>query len=325
MSARTYVLAGVPLAALLASSLYSYGSGVDPYTVGVANLTKARPSCGNCHSGTQGANSLKVKLAPTARSLTPGQSLSVTLSATGGVADAQLRGGFTCDVSSGAFTAGTNSRLTSRSDAITHSRNSGHNRTWTYGYTASTNPGLIEMYATLLTSNGSGTSGDIWGFAAFNSAAVQGTAVRLYVNAPGVVPVGSACAGSYENVPVFGAKQAPQRGNAAFGFDLFSVPASAGMALLVNGPSNFTLDLAIVGITGGCNLLVDPANVIVFNGATTAGDPERATATGSFPMPIPNSPSLAGVQFQCQVAILDVNSGRPTPITMTNALRVTVQ
>ena len=325
MSRASHVVLSVPAAILLASALHSFSAGIDPLSSGIANLNRALPSCGGCHLGVQGQNNLRVRVDLSAHSLAPGQAISITTSATGGTTDPQLRGGFSSDVTAGTFTAGANTRVAIRPDAISHSQRT-PGRSWTYGYVAPLSPGPVEMFVTVNTVNGDGfNSGDIWGFHGFQASAAVPTPVRLYVNAQGVQPVGTACAGGFGNVPVLGARQVPQVGNQAFAVEAHGLPPGTGVALLLNAPTNFTpIELGPIGMAG-CTLHVDPVNLVVLNGLSGTGDAQRATATANFPLPIPNDPRVLGNVLVVQAAILDLASGRPTPITMTNGLRVTVQ
>lgn len=319
MSIKVTLLVGSSLlvgASLLPSRSGGYYSG---------SVTKNAPSCGNCHRSAPGSASgfpaMNVAVTPSARSLTPGQSISVSTQVTGGQT-ASTKGGFASDANSGTFSAGSGTRLIG-SSAIVHSNPD--NRSWSYGYTAGTTPGVVQMYTVGLTANGDGNNGseDFWAFHGFDQTATVSTPVRLYVNnAAGITPNGESCVGSFGNYPVLGAKEAPTVGNGSFAVEVHgAAPTSPITALL--GLQIPPLDLGVIGITG-CKLYVQP--LLTVNGATGAGNAQRGEGVAVVPVPIPNNPSFRGSSLQIQVAIVDLAvGGRTLPITMTNALLVTVQ
>jgi hypothetical protein len=327
------VSAALAATILVTSLLHSSGSGVWPGLVIVGNGTVpldvalAAPSCGTtgCHRVFPGGLNLAVRCVPTARSLTPNQAISVTTSATGGQTITTW-GGFVTQASAGTFTPGSNSQLAlTTASVVTHTAAiNSNNRVWTFGYKAPATPGLVELYTVVNTVNGSGTADaqDFWGFHGYNGAANVVTPVRLYVNAPGVTPIGASCVGSFGQFPVLGCKTPPAVPNASFALELHGAPPTVTCGLMLGAnPSWQPLDLGIIGITG-CSLYVDALLTI---GATTGiGDLFRAEGTATFALPIPNDAGLHGGVLQCQVAILDANNGRPTTITMTNGLSVTI-
>lgn len=289
-----------------------------------STVTRSAPSCGNCHRSTPGSASgfsaLNVAVTPSARSLTPSQSITIATQVTGGQTTSGT-GGFSSDVDSGAFSAGTGSRLVS-STAIVQSNSS--SRSWTYGYTAGTTPGVVQMWVVGMTSNGNSTddSGDFWAFHGSDQTATQSTPVRLYVNnASGVTPNGDACVGSYGNYPVLGARLAPTIGNANFAVEVYGAAPAAPVAMLL-GQQIPPIDLGFIGITG-CNLYVQ--SFLTLSGATGAGNAQRGEGVAIFPVPIPNAPVIRGARLQMQAAIVDVANGRRLPITATNGLLITVQ
>lgn len=288
-------------------------------------LTRFAPACGNCHNPLPGAPApfqpILVSLQPTARILATGQSIQVALSATGGQS-ASPNGGFAMDTNAGTFSAGPNTAVVPPGNAITHSNSS--TRSWSFGYTASNTPGLVELYSVVNTVNNDMINGveDLWAFHGFDDTAVQGTPVRLFVNAPGVVTLGSACAGSFGNVPVLGCPQSPTAGNQTFTLDLHGgAPHSTAAVLLGVTAFNPGLDLGIVGVTG-CALFVDP--LVTIFGGTSAGDAQRGEGAASFGVPIPNRPDLIGATLHCQGLVVDPANGRPTPLTMTNGVSATI-
>jgi hypothetical protein len=318
-----HALVGALAAGGLAASaaLSSFSSGL--YS---QSYPRSLPSCGSCHNAqpgsTQGLPELRVTLAPGARSLAAGQAISVTVSSTGGQTASGL-GGFVADVTGGAFTAGSNSRLWGRGLGISHDRASP--RSWTFGYTAPQTPGVVEMAAVVNTVNGNGVrdAGDVWAFHGFDGKATTGTLVRLFVNAPGVAPFGAGCADGFGNQPVLGARETPAVGNQSFALQLHGAQPNAQAVVFLGANPGFPpFDLTAAG-AAGCTLYVDPLLLPVVG--TGAGDAARAEGAAVLALPIPNNAALAGRSFEAQAAVLDGSSGRTLPLTLTNALSITVQ
>ena len=310
--------ATIPL--VLASLVVSSNNGRLPGST----LARTMPSCGSCHASAPGGSGIAVNVAPTARSLTPGQAISINTFMTGGAVNSKNWGGMTTYVTGGTFTAGANTRTGSSGVDLTHSTQI-NNRNWTYGYTAPTTAGLVQMFVVGLTADGNGgdNSADLWSFHNADATATTSTPLRLYVNAIGVTPIGSACAGSYGQVPVLGAKEVPSVGNANFAIEVHgAAPSSPTLMLLGANAAWQPLDLGFIGVTG-CKLLVDP--LVTMAGMTGAGDAKRAEGVWTQPLAIPNDPGLVGGAFQIQVAIVDASNGRPTPLTLTNAIGIKVQ
>ena len=315
---------------LLTSVVYSYGTGVWPGKAGTAGIVpvdvaRKYPSCGQCHRLFAGGLSLAVSCVPTARSLTPSQSISVTTSATGGQTISTW-GGFVCEATAGTFAAGVNSILAPTTQPIvTHvSAFNSNNRVWTYGYTAPAAPGLVQLYTAVNTVNGDGvaTGEDFWGFHGYNSASNDCTPVRLYVNAAGVKPIGSSCVGGWGQFPVLGSKTAPAVPNAAFAVELHGAAASSQASLLIGANAAWApFDLSVFGITG-CTLYVD--TLLAIGATTSAGDLFRGDGAATYPLPIPNDASLHGGVLQVQAAIFDAHASRPLKLTMTNGLSITI-
>lgn len=327
MSIRFAVLLVIPTAAMLAGSLWSYGTGAiggdggPPFGLVPLNVTRAMPSCGFCHRAAPGGNLLDVDVTLSARSLTPNQSISVTTSATGGRPHLLNWGGFSTDVEAGTFSAGAGMRIGAGGLAITHTTAfSSPNRSWTYGYTAPATPGPVNLYSNVNTVDGDGmaTAGDLWGFHGGDGLEQTPTPVRMYVNALRVVPVGDSCVGSWENYPVLGAQQQPDAGNANFAIELVGAAPSSPLVLFI-GVAAAPFDLTLIGISG-CTLHVNSIVSVVVG--TTAGLAKFAEGTAVVPMPIP-----MGVRgtLRVQGAFVDVLSGRSLPLTVTNALDITIQ
>ena len=330
-SLRVAFLLAVPLPLLLVplllgTSLWSYGTGAIGGDMGILgpvpiNVTRAMPGCGQCHRSTPGGNRLNVDVALTARSLVPGQSISVTTSATGGRPHILNWGGFSSDVEAGTFSAGTGARVGSAGLAITHTAAfSSTTRSWTYGYTAPATPGPVNMYANVNTVDGDGnaTAADLWAFHGGDGLEQIPTPVRLYVNATNVLPVGNSCIGSWENYPVLGAQQQPLAGNANFALELAGAAPSAPLVVLIGTPLP-PLDLTPIGVNG-CTLLVNSIASVVLS--TTPGIVKFAEGTATVPMPIPAG---AFGTLRVQAAFVDLASGRPLPLTVTNALDLVIQ
>jgi hypothetical protein len=316
------LLAALPAAVFLLSPLWSRHTGILPgegIPPANPNLNRAMPACGACHLPNPGMGGVNVDVALSARSLTPGQSITVTTSATGGQT-ASTNGGFSSEVTAGAFSAGVNSRVGLAGLGITHQSSFTALRAWTYGYTAPTAPGPVLRYATSNTVNGDLLPGpeDWWAFHGGDGLEQVPTPVRLYVNAVRVTPVGDTCVGSWENHPVLGIKDAPDAGNANFAVELIGAAPLSPVVLLIGSPLP-PIDLAFMGIPG-CNLLTNP--LITVNFATGAGSVKHAVGTARIPLPL-GAGLRASVRLQA--AFFDAGNGRPLPMTVTNALDVVIQ
>lgn len=317
---RLAVLASLPVVAI-ALELPSSSRGLY-----FPSVTQTAPACGACHRSSPGADTgfptIRLNVAPSARVLAANQAITMNVTANGGQT-ASSRGGFAMDASAGTFSAGANTQLVPPGGAITHSNST--SRSWSFGYSAPNSPGLVEVNAVCNTVNGDSSAGDedMWAFHGADDQATQVTPVRLYVNAPGVVALGTACAGAYGNVPVFGSSTVPSVGNANFALELFgaSPATTAGMLLGVTSyPSG--LDLSVIGVTG-CSLFVDP--LVTLFGATGPGDAQRGEGAATFPLPIPAQTELVGSVLHVQSFVLDLQSGRATPLTFSNGLSITLQ
>ncbi len=323
---RLASLSLVPVGALLVSTLWSYGTGAIPGFNGTAGIVppdvnQAMPGCGACHRTSPGGNLIAVRVALSARSLTPGQAISVSTTVTGGRPQVANWGGFSSDVSGGTFSAGTNSRIDLGGTAITHTfAHASNGRRWDYGYTAPNAPGPIDMWVTCNTVDGDGRNGqgDIWAFHGGDGLEMTSTPVRLFVNAAGVTPVGDSCVSSWRNYPVLGAPELPTAGNANFRVDLIGAAPLSPVVLMIGTPIP-PLDLTPIGITG-CMLHVSPAVSVVVS--TGPGDPKFAEGTASVPLPLPAG-LVANVRVQA--AFVDTLSGRSLPMTATNALDIAIR
>jgi hypothetical protein len=326
LSLRVTLLVSLPATVLLMRSVWSYGTGAIGGDLGIlgpipSNVTRALPACGLCHRPLPGGNLLDVDVALTARSLTPGQSISVTTSATGGRPHPMNWGGFSSDVEAGTFSAGAGMRIGTGGLAITHlTAFSVPNRAWTYGYTAPATPGLVNMYANVNTVDGDGqaTAADLWGFHGGDGLETTPTPVRMFVNAVNVLPVGDSCVGSWENYPVLGVRQAPTSPNPNFAIELHGAAPLSSFVLLIGTPLP-PIDLSFIGITG-CTLHVN--SVVTVTVPTSAGIAKFAEGTATVPLPIPGG---VRATLRVQGAFLDLGNGRPLPLTLTNALDLIIQ
>lgn len=323
---RLASLALVPTCALLVPYAWSYGTGAIPGFTGTAgtvpvDVNRAMPGCGQCHRSVPGGNRIDVSVALGARSLTAGQQISVSTTVTGGRPHVGNWGGFSSDVTGGTFSAGSNSRIDLGGTAITHTfAHASNNRRWDYGYTAPNTPGPIDMWVACNTVDGDGRNGpgDIWAFHGGDGLEMVSTPVRLFVNAAGVTPVGDACVGAWKNYPVLGTREPAVAGNANFRIELIGAAPLAPVVLMIGTPIA-PLDLGLIGING-CWLLVSPAVSIL--GATGPGDPKFAEGTAAVALPLP-----AGLRanVRVQAAFSDALSGRPLPMTVTNALDLSIR
>lgn len=319
--------AGVAAAIALSSLLFSNALGVPGPGYATSGQGCGQVLCHGAAVGVPGGGGITITVAPTARSLTLGQAISVNTKVTGGAVSTTAQiAGFNSTVTRGRFTAGAGTQVGFAGTDITHT--DPLNRTWTYGYTASTTlTGLVNMFVVCNTANGDNLAdpGDIWAFHGYDATSTTSTPVRLYVNAARVRPFGSACVGSYGQYPVLGAPQAPNLGSSTFSFELVGAPPSAPITLILAANTAWTpLDLSIINVPG-CFLHVDPSLVQISSATSAGGNAQRAEGTASLPLPIPSDPALAGLKLQSQIAIIDFANGRPLPLTMTNALEITLQ
>lgn len=320
MSHLRITVVAAPAVLLFALDLPSRSGGIF-----LPGITRSAPACGQCHRPTPGAASgfaaVRVEVAPAARVLAAGQSTTVAVSVGGG--PVSTRGGFAADASAGTFSAGANTAVASGGTAITHASSS--SRSWSFGYTAPATPGLVELHvvANAVNGNGRDDDNDMWALAGADQSATSGTPVRLFVNAAGVVPIGTSCTGGFGNVPVLGARQAPAVGNTAFALELHAAAPSAAAGVILGALAlQPPIDLGFLGVTG-CQLLVDPA--VMIGAATGPGNAPRGEGSAVVPVPIPARPLLRGRTLRFQAFFTDAASGRATPLTFTNGLAVTIQ
>lgn len=300
-------------------------------------LSQVGQGCGQagCHGtlvspAPPGGNGIHIDVAPSARSLQLGQTISITTTVSGGQTGPGNPGGFNSYLGAGlptvrgSFVAGTNSRVAILGTEITHTDSTW--RSWSYGFKASaTTTGLVQMWVASLTADGDQlpSPNDFWCFHGYDGASTTSTPVRLYVNAPRVRPFGDSCAGSYGQFPVLGAPRSPDLGSTTFALEVHGCAPLAPIAFLIGANPAWTpIDLGTINAPG-CTLWVDPQISLV--STTGAGDAQRAEGTATLALPIPGSPGLAGALLQTQVVIVDANNGRGVPVTLTNALELTLQ
>lgn len=318
----------IPVAALLMDSVQSNSKGVLQPSPPSA-YARVGPSCGSCHTPFPGGPS--VFLVPTARLLSLGQKISITVSATGGAPKHQtlgLGGGFVADVSAGTFAAGTTSQVARSGTWITHTSPFNAQRKWTFGYTAPTTPGKVDLWTVVNTVDGNGqNTNDQWawhGNSSFNSFS---TPIRLYVNAKGVQAVGTGCPDGNGNVGVFGAPLTPTIGQ-IFRLEGFGLPPAQKCLVVFGFQQAFTPVSAASFGAYGCFLNTDfsPLQLPLVTSGTNTGQ-NRAQANGTFTLaaPIPNSNSLKGLFLRAQLLVADQDSRNPFPVVFTNGLAMTVQ
>jgi hypothetical protein len=306
------------------SSTGSFPGTVTTSGVIVGNVARQIPGCGQCHLGLPGGMNIRMSLVPTQRSLDKSQAISVTSTVTGGQVQVLNAGGFINEATAGAFSAGATSQVDASGLFVTHVAATGHNRSWTYGYMAPSTAGLVELFGAAntvdLDGSPTGVPGDIWTFHGFDATAIQGTPVRLYVNETGVRNDGASCVGGFGNFPVLGSSSSPTAGNANFTMQVVGAAPSAPATLLVGLPQP-PLPLSVIGVNG-CFLYVN--SLASLSAATSAGNAQRGEGVANFLLPIP--PTVPrGLMLAAQAVIVDAASGRSIPVTLTNAIRITIQ
>ena len=318
----------VPAAVLLMDGVHSNSTGALPAIPFVA-YARTSTSCGGCHTPFPGGPTVFV--VPTARVMSAGQQISIMVSATGGAPrnpNLGLAGGFVADVSAGTFAAGTTSQVTRGGTWITHKDSFTAQRNWTFGYTAPTTPGRVDLWAVVNTVDGNGlNTGDQWAWHGASPFNLFSTPVRLYVNAKAVQAVGTGCPDGNRNVGVFGAPVTPTIGQ-TFRLEGFGLPPAQRCLLVLGLQRVFTpVSAAILGAPG-CFLNTDLSPLQLFattSGTNTLRNRREGTGTFTLPAPIPNQIGLKGVFFRAQLWVLDQDSKNPFPVVFTNGLSMTIQ
>lgn len=310
---------------VLGATLHGYSTGILGPGYATSGQGCGQLSCHGAQVGVPGGNGIRIEVVPSARSLSQGQAIAITTTVLGGATSSgPNRAGLSCEASSGRLVAGTHTRVGPTGSDLTHSDASV--RTWSHGYVApSTTSGPVDLWVVCNTVDGSATANatDIWAFHGADAASPLSTPVRFFVNAPGVVPFGAACPGAFAQVPVLGAPRTPTLGSTAFTFELVGAAPLAPIALLVGANASWQpVDLGLVNAPG-CTLWVDPQLVVADR--TGPGNASRAEGTASIAAHLPGDPALAGARLQAQIVILDRGNGRPLPLTLTNALAITLR
>jgi hypothetical protein len=321
--------AAVPAAAILLDTVHSKSTGMLPTATGSTNYARTGYSCGGCHAPWAGGPIVTV--APTARVMSPGQKISITVSSTGGTSKHQnlgWAGGLAADVTAGTLAAGTGSRIDSRGSGITHRNSYTAQRNWQFGYTAPTKTGLVEFWTVVNTVDGNGyNTNDQWAWHGSNTFNNFSTPVRMYVNAKEVQAVGTGCPDGNRNVGVFGAPVAPTLGQ-MFRLEGFGLPPGQKCLLAFGFQKTFTpTSVAYLG-AGGCFLNTDLSPLQLFLQTTgTNTQKNRQLGSGTFTMaaPIPNQASLKGTLFRAQLLVVDPDAKNSFPVVFTNGLVMTVQ
>lgn len=319
MSIRIPLLIAVP-AAVLASSALSYDDGTLPGRSGIAaDSARGAPSCTSCHRGTIGGSGVATRMTVSAFSLGPGERIQVQVDVSGGVAG--TTGGFVAENSAGTFVAAANTRASTAPNAgrsITHASDRG--RTWSFGYTAPSAPGLVELRAVAMAADGDGgTRGDLIAFHGSDPTATTATPVYLGINALGVQRFGVGCAGSFGNQPVLYAATEPLVGNPGFALSLAGAAPASSALFLLGLPRTVPLDLTPIG-GSGCSLSVDTQATLA--SVTSAGDARRGEGAVTVGLPIPANPALRGGLLAVQAAVVDLANGRALPLSISNGLVV---
>ena len=318
---QRFVLGILPLAMLVTSSLVSSrSSGVLPGELLVPpSLTSSLPACGQCHDVLPNANGrVKLAITPSTLSLAAGAPITVAVKVTGGPATTSA--GFAMEASAGSFVAGVNSRTTASGNAITHTDKFGDS--WSFGFQAPTTPGLVTWTAVGQKADlDLATTGDSFGFYGPNSDN-PGVALRLFVNAVGVQPFGTGCAGADDHVPVLGAATGPALGQ-GFALSLVAVPAGAPTFLAL-GDSTTTFggvalpfDLVVIG-AAGCAVRT---NHLVVLPLTATGQGSGGGVAG-ITLTVPSDPALRGKVLHLQALVVDA-AANGLGLTVSNGLTAT--
>lgn len=266
---------------------------------GGGSSNRALPGCGACHSSRTPGN-VNISLS-SALALKKDATVDVSLGVTG---PSGSTGGFSMDSSTGEFQAGTRTRVSSsRKNETTHRDKDW--RSWTFKFKG-TVTGLVKWYATAMASNGSGTSGDRWGYWGPDTSK-PGTPYRLFVSDTQVTPFGDSGAGTLGLKPVVGiAKNVTSL--QTYTMEVHNVKPNA-IVLYILGFSNklygaipLPFDLGLIGAPG--NKLYASMDLTLAAVATGTGD---GGGSASWSLPIPNG--YKGVKLYHQAMVLDnVNS-----------------
>jgi len=285
------------------------------------SYTKSLPSCDRCHSNARTGGAVAVNLTGP-QSLQKGKIGNFGIQIVSKVGATKNRAGFTISTTSGLFLAGTNTRTSSSSDQIVHSRD--RQRSWNFSFWEKAKTGLLSWYAVGLAVDGNGgKSGDALGFYGPDYK-TPGTPFRIFINDTMVTPFGTPCAGSSNFRPILGAASNATRGQ-NFKVELYNVPgATAALGILgfsnsTMGPIPLPLPLTALGAPG-CELNVSMD--LVTAAATTGSGAGNGSATWVYP--IPSDASLKGLKVYFSTLIVDKGANK-FGFTNSNGLMAVVQ
>lgn len=123
--------------------------------------------------------------------------------------------------------------------------------------------------------------------------------------------IGQGCSGT-AGTPALAGIGPPALGNASFGYRLSRAAPSAPAALFL------ALRPATTPLGGGCTLYVP------FGGNATMSAVTDATGRCSWPLPVPMTPSLVGMNVFTQAAVLDPNGAFAGAVSFSNGVRAVV-
>jgi len=291
------------------------GSGGAP-----GDVTNSYPSCSACHGVNTSEGFPTTSIDVDKQILSMGETINATISATGGRTGS--RGGFIADVNMGDFISGSGSKTNNSTDAITHSNR--NNRTWHFGYTAPNQPGLVEINAVVMTANGNGgTSGDVFSFQGTDPEDQTGTPERLFVLPANVEMAGEGCPDGFGNMAVLGTVENPNIGNNSFGFEIHGASTDQLVTFFIGPECPVPLDLSSFGLPDCFQYITSLDNAASL--LSSSGSAMRGEGSAALGCPIPNFPTLQGMEVVCQAAYIDPSAPRPLQMSVTNAIRLTIQ
>lgn len=255
------------------------------------SMNKGWPGCSNCH-GSPGDLSISIV---SAIALQKNIRTPVDFKVAGA---SGTTGGFSMDTDTGQFQAGAGSKVQNNKE-ITHTDNS--RRLWQFNFNP-TQTGLVKWYATGMASNGSGSSGDLWGWWGPDTKK-PGTPYRLFVSDVQVKPFGDSCAGTMGFKPVIGIAENVTRNKIAK-IELHNVKPGSPVLYILGISNKFfgaiplPFDLGLIGAPG-CKLYVS-MDLTLPGVALGTGDGGGST---SWSLPIPGG--VQGVTLYHQVFVID--------------------